>query len=385
MQSSYRDPPPFAAKAHGQSLTFYPGGRDRLAALLAMIAGARRSLKLCFYIFAEDRTGRQVRDALAEAALRGVAVTLIVDRFGSSASEAFFAPLRQSGGQFHFFSPRWSRRYLIRNHQKIVIADGEEAMIGGFNIQDDYFAPPEENGWHDLGLHLAGEAAAGLENWFDQLCAWTASPKAQWRAIRRLVREWDPGGGPLRWLIGGPTRSPNTWARCVSNDLSRAGRLDMIMAYFSPAPLMLGRIARIARRGKVRLLLPAKSDNGATIGASRALYGRLLKRGAKIWEFSPCKLHSKLIVVDDAVYVGSGNFDMRSLYLNLELMLRIEDADLAQKMRDYLSLHLPASLEVTPALHRRRRTLFNRIRWRLSWFLVAVLDYTITRRLNLGL
>ncbi|OCC25472.1 cardiolipin synthase B [Croceicoccus estronivorus] len=385
MDAIYSDPAPFSVESHGHELTFYPAGSDRLEALLKLIGRATRTLKLCFYVFEEDKCGRLVRDALAEAARRGVDVTLIVDRFGSDAREAFFVPLVEAGGRFHFFSPRWSRRYLIRNHQKIVIADGERAMIGGFNVQDDYFAPPEENGWHDLGMRLVGDAVEGLELWFDQLAAWTAEPKAQFRAIRRMVREWRPGDGPLRWLIGGPTRVPSTWARHVSKDISRARRLDMIMAYFSPAPFMLGRIARLAEGGEVRLLLPCKSDNGATIGASRSLYRRLLKHGAGIWEFSPCKLHTKLIVVDDAVYIGSGNFDMRSLYLNLELMLRIEDAALAEKMRDYVSLHLPASEHITLAVDRSRRTLFNRLRWRLSWFLVTVLDYSITRRLNLGL
>jgi len=121
--------------------------------------------------------------------------------------------------------------------------------------------------------------------------------------------------------------------RAVSNDLIAGTRLDMIMAYFSPAVRLLARIGRIAKKGETRLLLAAKSDNGATIGASRILYGRLLKRGARIWEFSPCKLHTKLIVLDDAVYVGSANFDMRSLYINLEIMLRIEDKALADMMR----------------------------------------------------
>jgi cardiolipin synthase len=43
------------------------------------------------------------------------------------------------------------------------------------------------------------------------------------------------------------------------------------------------------------------------------------------------------------------------------------------------------SLPITRELHRRRLTLFNRLRWTLSWFLVAVVDYTVSRRLNLGL
>ena len=383
---AYRDPAPFAVAAQGHELTFYPAGHDRLAALLALIDGASTSLDICFYIFAEDACGVAVRDALVAAASRGVAVRLMIDGFGSNqTATSFFDPLCAAGGQFCSFSARASVRYLIRNHQKMVIADGARAMIGGFNVEEDYFAPPAQNGWNDLGIVLTGPAVGSLALWFDRLHAWTADPKAQWRAMRRLVRTWDSGNGPVRWLMGGPTRGLSPWARAVSDDLRGGMKLDMIMAYFSPALVLLGRIGRIARRGETRLLLAAKSDNGATIGASRLLYGKLLKRGARIWEFSPCKLHTKLIVLDDAVYLGSANFDMRSLYINLELMLRIEDRALAERMRDFVSQHLPVSLEVTGPLHRRRRTLLNRFRWALSWFLVAVVDYTVSRRLNLGL
>ncbi len=105
----------------------------------------------------------------------------------------------------------------------------------------------------------------------------------------------------------------------------------------------------------------------------------------KIYEFEPCKLHAKLIVVDDATYIGSANFDMRSLYINLELMLRIEDKALAARMRKFIDHHVPHSIEVTPALHRRRRTWLHRLQWTLSWFLVTVADYSVVRRLNAGL
>ncbi len=382
----YRDPGPFTVTAQNHELTFYPGGQDRLTALLALVESARTSIDMCFYIFAEDDCGIAVRDGLIAATGRGVAVRLMIDGFGSSGtSTAFFDPLCAAGGQFCSFSARPSVRYLVRNHQKMVIVDGTRAMIGGFNVEHDYFAPPAANGWNDLGVILTGPAATELARWYDGLHRWTADPKAQWRAMRRLVREWNPGTGPVQWLMGGPTRGLSPWARAVSEDLREGARLDMVMAYFSPALRLLGRIGRIARLGETRLLLPAISDNGATIGASRLLYGKLLKRGARIWEFSPCKLHTKLIVLDDAVYIGSANFDMRSLYINLELMLRIEDRALADRMRELVSQYLPASEEITRALHRSRRTLLNRIRWTLSWFLVAVVDYTVSRRLNLGL
>jgi cardiolipin synthase A/B len=386
LPAEYRDPPPFAVAAQGHDLTFYPGGADRLARLLALIDSAQSSIRMCFYIFADDASGRAVIAGLLAARRRGVEVSLLIDSFGSNAtSEALFAPLVHAGCRYCCFSPTWGVRYLIRNHQKIVVIDDRVGMLGGFNVEDDYFAPPSENGWHDLAVELEGPVVAELVRWYDLIEKWTRRPKGAWKAIRRLVRAWNPGHGPVRLLLGGPTRGLSPWARAVSDDLVAGERLDMIMAYFSPAVRLLARIGRIAKKGQTRLLLAAKSDNGATIGASRLLYGKLLKKGARIWEFSPCKLHTKLIVLDDAVYLGSANFDMRSLYINLEIMLRIEDKTLADRMREFVSQQLPASLEITRPLHRRRRTLLNRIRWTLSWFLVSVVDYTVSRRLNFGL
>ncbi len=382
----FRNPEPFALEAAGQRLTFYPAGRDRREAMLAMLRAAKTSLKLSFYIFAEDAVSREVRDALAAAARRGVEVVLIIDRFGSAASDRFLAPIREAGGTCQFFSARWTPRYLVRNHQKMIIADDARAMFGGFNIADDYFASPEDNGWNDLAIRVEGTAVAGLAQWFDKLRRWTdedGSPR--FRTITRTVARWDWQDGGARWLVGGPTRGLSTWARCVTRDMVRGEQLDMLMAYFSPPSHLLRRIGKIARKGRTRLVMAAKSDNTATLGASRSLYGYLLRNRAMIWEFTPTKLHTKLIVLDDVVYLGSANFDMRSLYLNLELMLEIRDVALAERMRQFVTDHIAASEEITPALHKARATPWNRFRWWLGWVLVSVIDYTVSRRLNLGL
>ncbi|WP_237392264.1 phospholipase D-like domain-containing protein [Aurantiacibacter rhizosphaerae] len=381
----YSDPSPFSAKAQGQSLTFFPDGADRKGAVLEIINGAQSSLKIAFYIFAADLVGGEVRDALVAAAQRGVDVTLIVDGFGANVDDEFFAEMTAAGGTFLVFMAKWSRRALIRNHQKILIADDQVAMMGGFNIEDDYFAPPHQNGWNDLGFRLEGDAVGRVAEWFAQLREWAANDKAQFRDIRHRVRNWDDGDGPVQVLIGGPTKGLSSWARSVTQDMAEGERLDMMMAYFSPNKRLRGCIRKIARKGKTHLLLAGKSDNAATIGASRALHAQLLEAGAKIYEFQPCKLHTKLIVLDDAVYLGSANFDMRSLYVNLEIVLRIEDAELAERMRGFIHDHLPASEQVTPELHARRATPWTKAKWWASWFLVSVVDYTVSRKLNLGL
>jgi cardiolipin synthase len=383
--ADFTDPEPFEMDAAGQHLAFYPGGEARRKALFDLVAGARKSLDVCFYIFAEDTVSTQFRDALVAAARRGVRVTLIVDRFGADATDAFLQPLVEAGGEFLCFSAKWTRRYLIRNHQKMVIADGSKAMFGGFNIADDYFAPPAENGWNDLGIVIEGSAVEGLNDWYSKLRQWTEREEQHAREIARTVRDWEWKQARTTWLVGGPTRGLSSWARCVSDDLVSGDRLDMFMAYFSPPRKLLRRMGRIAQKGATRLVMAGKSDNGATIGASRSLYGYLLSKRAQIWEFAPCKLHTKLIVLDDSVYLGSANFDMRSLYINLELVLKVDDAALADRMRDFISWHIEASERISIPLHKQRATVLNRIRWNLSWLLVSVIDYTVTRRLNLGI
>lgn len=377
------DPESFAIDAQGHALVFFPGGAERLDALLGMIAGAKTRLQLAFYIFAKDRSGELVRDALTEAARRGVDVHLIVDGFGAAADRKFFAPMIEAGGTFNCFIAKFTRRYLIRNHQKIVIADDRIAMLGGFNVEDSYFALSGDR-WSDLAFTVEGPVVERIGQWYSELEDWASHPDAQFLSIRRKVREWHGGTGPVQLLIGGPTGRLSSWARSVSVDLVEGERLDMIMAYFSPSRRLTRRIRTIARKGRTRLLFPAKSDNGATIGAARAYYTRLLQAGARIWEFEPCKLHTKLIVLDDAVYLGSANFDARSLFINLEIVLFIQDAALAKRLSRFMDSQLLASLEITPELHAQRATWWNRMRWRLSRFLVAAVDYTVTRGLNLG-
>ena len=124
--------------------------------------------------------------------------------------------------------------------------------------------------------------------------------------------------------------------------------------------------------------MAAKSDNAATIGASRLLYGYLLRKGATIWEYRPCKLHMKLMVVDDASYVGSANLDKRSFRINVELMVRIEDAEVAAALRALVGHMEAASIAATPQWYRRQSTLLARMRWRLAYWM-SLADYRVSQ------
>ncbi|BAK67026.1 putative cardiolipin synthase [Sphingobium sp. SYK-6] len=368
----------------GNELLLIPGGIERLEALLGLIADARERLDIFYYIFGRDECSQQVIDALVEACNRHVAVTLIVDAFGTATTpDSVFAPLREAGARFARFGAHRTTRYLIRNHQKMAIADGRHALIGGFNCEKSYFGSwTEELAWCDLGMMVRGPLAGALQHWFDALADWTIDSPQRFRRLRQLVRDWKPGTGEARWLIGGPTRYLNSWTRHVKADLEKGERLDLVAAYFSPSRGMIKRINGVARRGCARLIAPMRSDNSATIGAARHLYKRLLRGGVRIFEYRPQKLHMKLIVIDDIVYVGSANFDMRSLFINLELMLRIEDAAFAAEARALVERLAADSDEIDARVHRYMAGPLQRFIWSLQYLLVGVLDYTVTRRLN---
>ena len=107
-------PPPktsrITAEIAGTRLEVLETGAQRLQTLLVLIDAAERSIRMLFYMFADDRAGEAVRDALARAAARGVDVDLLIDGFGSDVSAGFFDPLKKQGGKLCLFHPSYGRR-----------------------------------------------------------------------------------------------------------------------------------------------------------------------------------------------------------------------------------------------------------------------------------
>jgi len=361
--------------------------QDRLGAVLALIARAKKSIQMFFYMFGDDATGREVRDALVAAANNGVHVQLIIDSFGSgNVSDRFFDVLVEAGGCYHCFSKGKGLGYIIRNHQKILIADSAHALVGGFNITDGYFGRAGDNSWEDLGIIVSGAQAQKLSDYFEDLARASNNGKVRYSSIRNIIRQWRPGIGQIQWLLGGPTNRISPWAITFKRSLEAGKRFDIVSAYFSPSQTMLRRIAKAAKHNKgSRLVVAGKTDNNATIAAARLLYRYLMRRKTRIFEFQSRPLHMKLMVIDDTVYIGSANLDVRSMFINLEIMVRIKDAGLALHMRKLIDEMVTQSEEQTRILLKARDSYWSRFKAALAYFLVNSVDYTIGRRITFGL
>jgi cardiolipin synthase len=119
--------------------------------------------------------------------------------------------------------------------------------------------------------------------------------------------------------------------------------------------------------------------------AAQSLYRRLLKAGVEIHVYEPQILHAKLFVVDDVVYVGSANLDPRSLGINYELMLRIENPTMAAEAREIINETLRNSRQVVWSEWKRTRTFWSRLKRRWAHFILARVDPYVARRQWLGL
>jgi cardiolipin synthase len=184
------------------------------------------------------------------------------------------------------------------------------------------------------------------------------------------------GGGQVEALFIKPGFGRNPLREALRQDLVSAKDVAITSAYFLPSHKLRQHLAQaVARGARVRVLLAGKSDVPLMQLASRSLYRRLVNRGIEIWEYQPQVLHAKLIVVDDIVFVGSSNLDPRSLRINFEVMLRIQDTTLAATARQQFEADLAQrAIPITRDGIQHGRSWWQRLKQRFAYWLFARLD-----------
>lgn len=358
-------------------------GRAAFAAMLDAIDHARTSILLEMYFFAADDTGREYRDRLAAAALRGVRVMVLVDAWGSwTTPEPFWAPLRATGAEVRLFHPIRRGLFPFRNHRKLLLVDDVIAWLGGMNVADEYHAGQrEEPPWRDFLLGIEGPAAARLRRPFLRMWVRADRPlllRAFFR--RRKPQEGEQPSGAVHFINSGPGETARLALQTHREVIHTARRsVDLAMGYFFPPGRILRELRRAVERGvRVRLLVTRRTDVPAMRWAARGLYGRLLRSGIEVYEYLPAILHAKLAIADDTLIIGSANLDLRSDRLNHELTAVVRDPALAAAARSEFESDLAHSERVELAPW-RNRSLLDKMRELLSYWLIARADIFLSR------
>jgi cardiolipin synthase len=301
------------------SVTLLHGGREAFPRMLRAIRGARQSVHLEIYHLAREGVGDAFREALSQAALRGVRVRVILDGWGSALDGRWLQSMLEPDGAevriYHPLSALFTGRFR-RNHRKILVVDGEVAFLGGINISDEYGL---------VGPGLAPDLAEESPEWLDLAVEIRCAPAAWLEARLRGDRVPRPCGPVQIHLsgIGGGRRLRNLYRRAFGGARSE---ILAAHAYFLPDRRFVRSITAAARRGvKVTLLLAGRSDVPlARIGTTR-LYRRLVEAGVEIREWTRSVHHAKVAVVDGRkLLLGSFNLDPFSLS-NLETLVEIDD------------------------------------------------------------
>jgi phosphatidylserine/phosphatidylglycerophosphate/cardiolipin synthase-like enzyme len=360
--------------------------------LLAAINGSRKRVHFQVYMALDDDVGSPVEAALAAAGARGVTVRVLVDSLhGLHGSFGLHNPLLERlssrpGVELHVAKPITGppsvEQLKQRDHRKLVVVDGELALVGGRNLSHEYYAGFAEVPltaamlwrtvpWLDAGARVQGPAVARLERSF--LEAWT-----------------DAGGEPFEIQVPAPTAT--TTARVVVHrGLRDAHTLDAYLALIETArshlyvantfPLLLEiqhALLRALRRGvRVQMLFgnftpkhgeecfkgPFAVGRSAAMSLVHSRLDPLVVAGGECYElvvprqpsWDPAlgdvrpHVHAKVMSADGRVCtVGSANFDVTAGYWENELILVIEDEAIARGVEARFDDLISGSARVDP-------------------------------------
>jgi cardiolipin synthase len=357
-------------------------GREAIAAMLEAIARAKSSIGLETFILHPDEIGDAFRAALIAAQRRGARVRVMCDAVGSlTLMASYWDELVAAGGEFRWFNPLDIKRFIHRDHRKILVVDEEIAVIGGFNIGAEYAGDGVKSGWRDLGLLTHGPLARKLSDAFNDLYARAEFRHHRFQRLRRTRSEAIVESPSWTLLLTGPGRGHRALKKTLAHDFTQARAIRIMSAYFLPNLRILRELKRAARRGaKVQLILAGKSDVWLMRMATRGLYASLLRAGVEIYEYKPQILHAKMVIVDDAIYAGSANLDARSLNINYEVLVRIPEARLAGEAREIFAADLKHCRRIDRRALRRSRSWWQGLIERWAFYVLARIDPYIARR-----
>ncbi|MBK8175797.1 MAG: cardiolipin synthase [Rhodospirillales bacterium] len=358
----------------GNAIEPLAGGERAYAAMLEAIESARTSVGLLTYIFDDDDWGRRFVDALADARERGVAVRVLIDGIGARYSLASVAGmLRDRGVTTAEFLPTLLPRSFVfsnlRNHRKILIADGRVGFTGGMNIRDGHCLSAGKGAIADVHFRLRGPVVTQLAETFADDWAFASG--------ERLTPDlWCPDVWPVgevfaRAIAAGPDEALERIRWAILGALAQAkDRIRILTPYFLPDNTLLTALQLAALRGVVvDIVIPAHGNLRLVDWAARAKLGHLLACGCSLWLTPPPFDHAKVMTVDGQwSLIGSANWDPRSLRLNFELDVECYDAGLGRVLDALVEERTLRARRMTYAAF-KRRGLAVKLRDSAAWLL----------------
>jgi len=335
-------------------------GKETFRSMFNAIDAAKEYILIEFFIFKDDRLGRELKNRLIRKAREKVRVYFLYDEIGSyKLPESYLQEMMQEGVTTSAFGTTRGKanRFQLnfRNHRKIVVVDGSSAFVGGHNVGDEYVSGHRRLGpWRDTHLKVAGPIVQAIQFSFieDWYWATTDIPDLNWQLSKA-----DNGVENALLIPSGPADNLETCALMFTQVINSAReRIWISSPYFVPDRQILAALKLAVLRGvDVRILLPDKPDHRIVYLASHSFYQSVIPAGIKLYRYKPGFMHQKVFLVDSCcAAVGTANLDNRSFRLNFELTLLIFNSIFAGKVEAMLRQDFSNSRPVTLEEYTRR-------------------------------
>jgi cardiolipin synthase len=341
---------PRSVTAGGSEVTVYTYGEDLYRDMLDAIRQARSRVFFETYIWKGDAVGQAFKDALIEAADRGVEVYIVFDEFANLVvPRTFFRFPPHVHVRRHPVLRSWpTLRNSGRDHRKLMVVDDAVAFLGGYNIGSLYATD-----WRDTHARLTGDIVWDAENAFIDF--WNL-----W-AGRRHPELPDAGGRVWQSDIRIHRNIPRNVVYPIRGvylaAFDRAAHhIYLTHAYLIPDSDMLDGLLRAARRGvDVRIIVPAESNHILADWLARGFYSQLLRGGVRLFLYQGAMVHAKTATIDGQwSTIGTANLDRLSLTGNYEINMEVFHAGVARQMEEIFALDSSNTVELTlPAWSRR--------------------------------
>ena len=309
-------------------ISFLKIGEEMYASLIKDVQEAKQYVFIEFFIINESSyMWNNLKNILVEKANQGVDVRIIYDGMGSLSctSNDFVEKLNAHGVKCRIFSPVKpfiSSYHNNRDHRKIVVIDGKCAYTGGINIADEYINKKSRFGhWKDSAVRLTGDAVEGFAFLFLKMWNLLTNDKVEYsHYIANLDSDSDTKGF-LAPFDDNPLDNESVTKNVYLHMIDNAKKYIFISTpYLILDDDLSDSLKFAAKRGvDVKITMPHIPDKWYAFALARTYYPELIKAGVKIYEYTPGFVHAKSTVSDDVrAFVGSANYDFRSLYLHYE-------------------------------------------------------------------
>ena len=279
-------------------------------------------------------------------------VRVIVDGLGTFLSFTLLhRKLKKAGIPVYFFIPFQLFPFQIcinlRNHRKLLICD-DIAFTGGMNISDDNLLQENpRHGVQDVHFKCTGPIVMALREGFLLDLAFVT------RQQQNITFSICPPTGTMdaRLIMDGPGNDDDLIINLLCGVFSSAKKeIAIVNPYFLPTREIISALMSAVTRGvRVRVILPEKLDHNFVAWAEDHLLPGLIHGGIKIYKQPEPFAHTKLVLIDEVyTFLGSTNFDPRSLKLNFELNLEVFSQQLNSYLGFFVDSVLANSKEISP-------------------------------------